>query len=81
MDTEEAKSLPLGAFPGLQICQNCFWNRGHRRGNSVPDSVGGGGVYSAPPISPIPGSITRVGEQLDLQLSRIVHMDASLNHD
>jgi len=39
---EEPKSLPPDAFPGLQICQNCFWSRGF-----APDPTGG--AYSAPP--------------------------------
>jgi len=38
---EEPKSLPPDAFPGLQICQNCFCSRG-----SAPDPAGG--AYSAP---------------------------------
>jgi len=37
---EEPKSPD--AFPGLQICQNCFCGRG-----CAPDSAGG--AYSAPP--------------------------------
>jgi len=39
---EEPKSLPSDAFPGLQICQNCFCGQG-----SAPDPAGG--AYSAPP--------------------------------
>ena len=39
---EEPKSLPSDAFPGLQICQNCFCGRG-----SAPDPAGG--AYCAPP--------------------------------
>ena len=38
---EEPKSLPPDAFPGLQICPNCFSGRG-----SAPDPAGG--AYSAP---------------------------------
>jgi len=39
---EEPKSLPSDAFPWLQICQNCFCDRG-----SAPDPAGG--AYSASP--------------------------------
>ena len=35
-EQEEPKSLPPDAFPGLQICQNCFCGRG-----SAPDPTGG----------------------------------------
>ena len=44
---EEPKCLPPDAFPGLQICQNCFCGR-----SSAPDPTEG--AYSAPP-DPIAG--------------------------
>ena len=43
---EEPKSLPLDAFPGLQIYRNCFCGRG-----SAQDTAGE--AYSAPQTDPI----------------------------
>jgi len=53
---EEPKSLPSDAFPGLQICHNCFCGRG-----SAPDHAGGAYSAHTDPLAGLKGLLLRGG--------------------